>query len=100
MHFLLTYQYSDDYLTRRALFRNEHLRLAWAAQARGELMLGGAVGDPANSAVLVFDCDGASTVEQFVQADPYFHNRLVRSYTIEPWTTVVGTAAKTPIQPE
>lgn len=100
MHFLLTYQYSDDYLARRALFRNEHLCLAWAAQARGELMLGGAVGDPADSAVLVFDCDSASTVEQFVQADPYFHNGLVRSYTIAPWATVVGAAAKTPIQPE
>lgn len=100
MHYLLTYHYTDDYLERRGQFRNAHLRQAWEWQARGALLLGGAVGDPADSAVLVFDCDNAQAVEQFVQADAYFQNGLVRSYRIQPWTTVVGDHAHTPIRPE
>jgi uncharacterized protein YciI len=100
MHYLLTYQYTDDYLVRRNLFRNEHLRHAWAAQARGELLLGGAAGDPPSSAVLVFSCDSAHTVEQFVQADPYVVHGLVHSHTVQPWATVVGKEASTPVHPQ
>ena len=100
MHYLLTYQYSDDYLQRRGEFRNAHLRQAWEWQARGALLIGGAVGDPADSAGLVFDCDSAADIEQVVQTDAYFQNGLVRSYTIQPWTPVVGKDAKTPIQPQ
>lgn len=100
MHYLLTYQYTDDYLARRGDFRNAHLRQAWEWQARGEMLLGGAVGEPADSAVLVFNCDSAQRVEAFVQADAYFQNGLVRSYHIQPWATVVGDLATTPIHPE
>ena len=99
MHYLLTYTYTDDYLEKRGLFRNEHLHHAWAAQHRGELILGGAVGDPADSAVLVFSCTSAEVVEAFVQADTYYRNGLVQRYSIRPWTTVVGEAAHTPIYP-
>lgn len=99
MHFLLTYHYTDDYLARRAEFRDAHLRHAWAAQQRGELILGGAAGNPPDCAVLIFQCDSAATVELFVQADPYLLNGLVRSYTIQPWATVVGAQASTPIHP-
>ena len=37
----------------------EHAR---AAQQRGELILGGALADPVDGAVLLFDCDSASVV--------------------------------------
>jgi len=100
MHYLLTYHYTDDYLEKRGQFRNDHLRHAWSAQQRGELMLGGAAGDPPTCAVLVFHCDSADSIEQFVKADPYYLNGLVRSYSILPWTTVVGDLALTPIRPE
>lgn len=100
MHYLLTYQYTADYLARRSQFRNAHLRQAWEWQARGALLIGGTVGDPADSAVLVFDCDSAAEVEQFVQADAYFQNGLVSSYGIQPWTTVIGKDAKTPVHPD
>ena len=43
MHFLLFYTYSADVLERRAQFRAGHLKLAWEAQQRGELILGGAL---------------------------------------------------------
>ena len=42
MHYLLFYEVTPDYPTRRVQFRDEHLRLAWAAVERGELVLGGA----------------------------------------------------------
>lgn len=100
MHFLLTYHYTDDYLEKRGQYRNAHLRHAWAAQQRGEVLLAGAAGDPPDCAVLVFDCASAAVIEQFVQADPYYLNGLVRDYTIQPWTTVVGAQAHTPIHPE
>lgn len=99
MHFLLTYQYTDDYLAKRGQYRNDHLRHAWAAQQRGQLILGGAAGDPPDSAVILFDVQDTAVMDQFVQADPYYRNGLVRSYNIQPWTTVVGDLATSPIHP-
>ena len=54
MHYLLFYDLAPDYLERRAAFRDDHLSLAWTAQARGELVLAGALADPADGAVLLF----------------------------------------------
>ncbi len=99
MHFLLIYDLADDYLERRAEFRNEHLSLAWAAQERGELVLGGALADPADSAVLLFTGDGPEIASSFAEADPYVANGLVRGWRVRPWTTVVGDDASTPVRP-
>lgn len=100
MHYLLTYQYTTDYLERRAAYRNGHIAKAWQAQEQGVLVLAGAAGDPLDSAVFVFDCDSAAPIEAFVQGDPYFVHGLVEHYSIKPWTTVVGKDAKTPVRPE
>ena len=100
MHYLLTYNYTGDYLEKRGQFRNEHLRHAWAAQQRGELILGGAAGDPPSCAVVLFQTESAEVIDAFVKADPYYLNGLVRSYSIQPWTTVVGDWALSPIRPE
>ena len=99
MHYLLSYDYTDDYLARRGALRSAHLGLAWQAVQRGELLLGGAVGDPADSALLVFQCEDPALIEAFVQADPYYRHGLVRRYQIRPWTTVVGEGAATPVRP-
>ena len=40
-HFLLFYEVSADYLERRPQFRAEHLKLAWEAQERGEILIAG-----------------------------------------------------------
>jgi hypothetical protein len=94
MHFLLFYDYVPDVLERRGPLRAAHLQLARAAQQRGELILGGALADPVDSAVLLFDCDSKSVVEEFVRNDPYVQGGLVTRWRIRPWTTVVGAAAK------
>ncbi|MEZ5459710.1 MAG: YciI-like protein [Steroidobacteraceae bacterium] len=95
MHFLLFYDYVPDVLERRGPLRAAHVALAQAAQQRGELILGGALADPVDSAVLLFDCESASVVEQFVRDDPYVQGGLVTRWRIRPWTTVVGEAANT-----
>jgi hypothetical protein len=57
MHFLLFYDLTADYVERRAEYRNEHLRLAWDSSARGELILGGALTEPVDGAVLLFEAE-------------------------------------------
>jgi uncharacterized protein YciI len=99
MHFLLLYDFVPDYLQRRAAFRGEHLRLAWEAQQRGELMLGGALADPVDGAVLVFQGENDRPARAFAQADPYVKAGLVTRWSVRPWTTVVGDAAATPVRP-
>jgi uncharacterized protein YciI len=98
MHYLLFYDVAPDYLERRPLFRNEHLALAWQAQARGELILGGALADPVDSAILLFQGDSPAIVEQFVAADPYVRSGLVTQWRIREWTTVVGEDATLPVR--
>lgn len=94
-HSLLTYELADDYLARRPVFREEHLQLARDMADAGVLILGGAVGDPIESALLVFaDADNAL---RFAEADPYVANGLVRSWRVTPWNTVVGSAAANPM---
>jgi len=88
-YYLLFYHVVDDYVARRAQFRDEHLRLAWAAHGRGELILAGALADPADGAVLVFRAADNSVVDNFVRADPYVINGLVTRWEIRPWTVVI-----------
>jgi len=98
MHYLLSYQTSADYLEKRVMYRAAHLELAWQASQRGELVLGGAVGEPVESALLLFNVDDPNLVEAFAKADPYVQNGLVTSYRILPWHTVVGTSASNPVR--
>lgn len=98
MHYLLSYQLADNYLERRAEFRTAHLALAWRAAEQGDLILGGAVGEPVESALLLFEVDDIHKVEHFAQTDPYVVNGLVQSYRILPWHTVAGEQATTPLR--
>ncbi|MDX9706978.1 MAG: YciI-like protein [Azospira sp.] len=100
MDYLLFYDYAPDYLERREEFRAAHLLLAWAAQSRGELILGGAFANPADGAVLHFRGDSPALAEAFTRADPYVLNGLVTAWRVREWTTVVGDAAAHPIRPE
>jgi uncharacterized protein YciI len=97
MHFLLFYDVVDDYVDRRGPFRSEHLKLIQAAQSRGELVMAGALADPADGAVLVFRGPSAQPAESFAQADPYVRNGLVKRWRVRPWNTVVGDGAQFPI---
>lgn len=99
MHYLLMYDVSPDYLERRAQFRDEHLRLAWQSHGRGELVLGGALADPVDGAVLLFRGDSPEAAERFAAADPYVRHKLVTRWRVRPWNTVAGTEAAMPVHP-
>ena len=99
MHYLLFYEVSDDYLARRGEFRNEHLAKAWAASAAGELVLGGALANPADQAILLFNGDSPDVAERFARTDPYVLNGLVKRWTVREWMTVAGTDAAVPVRP-
>jgi uncharacterized protein YciI len=100
MHYLLFYDVSPDYLARRNEFRTEHLKLAWQAVERGELVLGGALADPVDGAVLLFRGKSPEVAERFAVVDPYVTNGLVTQWRVRPWTTVVGPDATSPVRPE
>lgn len=93
MHYLLCYDLVSDYLERRSQFRPQHLAYARAALARGELILGGALANPPDRAVLLFKCESSAPVEAFATADPYVLNGVVTSWRVREWTTVVGEDA-------
>jgi uncharacterized protein len=98
VHYLLLYDTAPDYLERRGDHRAAHLGLAWAAAERGELLLGGAVGDPVESALLLFRGDSPDVASAFARADPYVLNGLVSSWRVLPWSTVVGDGAASPVR--
>ena len=98
MHYILFYEVADDYLTRRAMFRDAHLAKAWAAVERGELVLGGALADPADRAVLLFQGDSPKVAEEFAKSDPYVLNGLVKQWSVREWMTVVGNHAAIPVR--
>jgi uncharacterized protein YciI len=89
-YYALFYYVVDDYVTRRSPFREEHLRLARESLERGELQLGGALGDPVDGALLVFRAPNKGIVEKFVHSDPYVRNSLVTRWEIRLWAVVVG----------
>ncbi|MGA8672933.1 MAG: YciI-like protein [Terracidiphilus sp.] len=98
-HYLLFYELVDDYLTRRAEFRDVHLGLAWKASERGELVLGGALANPVDGAVLLFKGDSPEVAERFAKSDPYVANGLVKRWYVREWTTVVGEGSANPKRP-
>ena len=95
-YFLLEYVLADDYLERRTPLRAEHLGLAQAAFTRGDLVLAGALQEPTDRAVLVWSVSDSAPIEAFVAADPYAREGLVASWTIRPWTVVVGEGVAPP----
>jgi uncharacterized protein len=100
MHYLLFYEVAEDYVSRRAEFRDVHLQKAWEASERGELVLGGALANPVDGAVLLFRGDSPEVAEKFARADPYVTRGAVQRWYVREWTTVVGEGAATPIRPK
>ena len=98
MHFLLIYDVVDDYIERRVPLRPAHIAHARAAEARGELVLGGALANPPDGAVLLFRGDSPDAAERFAAADPYVTNGLVKQWRVREWTTVVGDGAAVKIE--
>jgi len=89
-YYALFYDVVDDFVARRTMFREEHLGLARAAHARGELVFAGALADPADGALIIFQSDSPATAESFARNDPYVKNGLVTRWRVRNWTVVIG----------
>ena len=90
MYYILFYKTVENYVEKRKPFRELHLAYANTAHERGELMLAGALAEPADSAVLVFKGDGPAVAENFAKNDPYVLNGLITEWSVRPWTVVIG----------
>lgn len=99
-HVRLEYALADNYLQRRPQFRTAHLALAWQAADRGDLVLAGAIEEPAGApverALLLFR--DAAAAASFARADPYVIEGLVTEWAVRRWVTVVGAEAATPVR--
>ena len=93
-YYALFYHVVDSFVERRVPFRELHLAHAQKAALRGELMLGGALGDPADTALIVFRGNTPDTAKSFAESDPYVRNGLVRRWEVRPWNVVVGEYAE------
>jgi hypothetical protein len=88
-YFILQYDFVDDFINKRTPIRPAHLKEVRAANGRGELVMAGALADPAG-ALLIFRGADQSAAENFAKADPYVNQGLVTKWTVRPWTVVVG----------
>jgi uncharacterized protein YciI len=88
MMYILFYDYGPNALERRAPYREEHLGLANASHAKGDMVLAGAFTDPLDGAALVFRTREAA--EAFVKVDPYVASGLVKGWRVREWNVVVG----------
>jgi uncharacterized protein len=96
-HFLLFYEVGTDYVEKRAQFRDAHLKKAWESIGRNEMILGGALADPTDGAVILFRGESREVAEAFAKSDPYVQNGLVAHWYVREWTTVVGEMAAHPV---
>jgi uncharacterized protein len=89
-YYVLFYEVVEDYVSRRSAFRADHLRYVQQAQQRGELILGGALSDPTDRALLVFHVSDRASVEHFARNDPYVINGLITRWEVREWAVVIG----------
>ncbi|MGZ4277743.1 MAG: YciI family protein [Solirubrobacteraceae bacterium] len=86
--YALFYDYVEDVVERRGPYRQAHLDLIGRWHADGRVALGGALGDPPHSGLIVFRVADAAEVEAFVADDPYVQNGIVVGHRVEPWNVV------------
>jgi uncharacterized protein len=92
-YFALFYEVVEDFVARRGEFRKAHLVKVSAAYDHGSLLFGGALGEPADRALLIFQTKDRSEVEAFAKTDPYVLGGLVNRWEIRPWNVVRGDEA-------
>ena len=95
-YYALFYHVVDGFVERRVPFREAHLAHARSAAKRGELALGGALAEPADTALIVFRGESPDAARAFAEKDPYVRNGLVQRWEVRPWNVVVGMDAGTP----
>ena len=88
-YYLLFYRTIENYIERRAPFRQLHFEKLREAHDRKELVMAGAYADPADGAALVFRGKSAEVAERFAKTDPYVLNGLIEHWEVRAWTVVI-----------
>jgi len=91
MYYLLFYEADENYVERRAPYRTEHLTKATAAIERGELLMGGALADPTDGGLLLFQGDSPEVAERFASVDPYVTSGVVNRWYVREWKVAVSS---------
>lgn len=97
-HFILFYETTDDYMEKRGTYRADHLALAQKMKQDGTLILAGALANPPDGAVLIFQGETEDVARAFAEQDPYVANGLIKKWYVREWTTVVGDMALTEVK--
>ena len=84
-HWVLHYDYADDVVTAREPHRALHIAIVRQFKAAGKIVMGGAHAD-FSGAMIVFRDE--SSVQEFVEVDPYVLNDVVTHYRTSEWTVV------------
>lgn len=90
MYYILFYEAVDNYIEMRQPFREAHFNHIKPYVDRGDVRLAGALADPADGAVLVFNVNDKKIIEEFAGNDPYVKNGVVTNWYIREWTVVLG----------
>ena len=88
--YALQYEYVTNALEKRKPYREAHLAFIRKQVEKGNVILGGAIGDPPTGALTIFRNLSANDIEQFVRQDPYVINDIVTKYTIKPYMAIIG----------
>lgn len=93
-YYALTYKTVENYLEERPKYRVEHLKLVTEFAEKGCLVLGGAMDNPADEALLIFKAESDKVALSFVESDPYIKNGLIKSWSVRKWNVVVNSFEK------
>lgn len=88
--FVLVYKTVDNFIEAREAYRPVHLALVKKYFSNGHLVMGGALEDPSNEALLVFKTENKELIEYFVEHDPYVKNGLIQEWSIRKWNVAIG----------
>lgn len=89
-YYVVIYHTVDNYKEKRQPYRNAHLSKVQEAFEAGDIVMGGALDDPADQALIVFRA--SEEAQKFVENDPYVTNGLISKWQIRPWKVVIGAA--------
>lgn len=90
-YYILFYELTENYLEKRGQYRAEHLGLAKESTQKGDLVLGGALENPADQALLVFRGKDEKVATSFAENDPYVKNGLIKEWKVRKWNAVTGS---------
>ncbi|CAF0963803.1 unnamed protein product [Adineta ricciae] len=87
---ILHYDYVENVVEKRKPYREAHLAFIRKQVESGNVILGGAAGNPPSEAFLIFRNLSSKQIEEVAQRDPYVVNGIARKYSVKPYMAVVG----------